>query len=111
MSGEQISKSPLNQSTAKQMFSFSKEERFKAFHQKSARYFIFYPAPQTIFITYHLFCQKDLPVLDMEQSQTLQNTSSFTIQIVDTNQRISMKNNQLPLLLLLVFQDSTMKRS
>jgi hypothetical protein len=27
-SGEQISKSPLNQSTAKQMYSFPKSERF-----------------------------------------------------------------------------------
>ncbi len=36
-SGEQISKSPLNTSNSKQMFSFPKEERFRYF-KKSLGY-------------------------------------------------------------------------
>ena len=37
-SGEQISKSPINKSLSKQMYSFPREERFGKFHKKALRY-------------------------------------------------------------------------
>jgi hypothetical protein len=38
-SGEQISKSPLNTSKSKQLFSFPKTERFREYHDKGLLFF------------------------------------------------------------------------